>query len=108
MTLTSEFINHKRVGDLVIPAPGFWVKVYLESTFSQQLPGAVTTAASCNQKGLFYRPCSSKFQNFLALTRESPLKQFLWQERAREIVNFLLFLSLQVYNALFHAVHLTL
>ena len=57
-------------GQLPLP-PGFWAKVYMsKSTFLKQLPAAVSTGASCNHKRLFYRPCSSKFPNSLALARE--------------------------------------
>ena len=63
--------------------PGFWVKMYLGEHFFQQLPAAVTTAVSCNQKGLLKRPCSSKFRNFLALAREPYRKKFVWQARPK-------------------------
>ena len=104
----NTWASARGAGGAAAPPLDFGSRCISESTFSKQLPAAVTTAASCNQKGLFYRPCSSKFPNFLALAREPEQKQFLWQARAKIVNFFLLFHSFYMYNALLYAVNLTL
>ena len=49
-----------------------------------------------------------KFSRLAAHLCQKAKKSSVSAGRARKMVNFLLFLSLQVYNALFYAVNLTL
>ena len=82
-----------RRGGQLPPPLDFGSRCISGRTFYKQLPAAVTTAASCTQKGLFYRPCRSKFPNFLcACARTVPKSVFVAGAREKWSI-FLLFIA---------------
>ena len=84
-----------------LPPPWFWVKVYLGEHF-------FSTAASCNRIRLFYRPYSSKFPNFSRAGARTLSKTVFVADALEKRSIFLPFHSFYMYNALIHAVKLTL